>query len=272
MSAPALSFKGIHMPKSAAILVAIFVLAFIACPALAGVQAAPCVIINEYPHDVGTSTQGLFYLDGVLYESSGGYNKSFLAKVELATGKHLLTSAVDTSYFAEGIAPFGDKLRLLTWKSGTGFIHSMENLHQQGTFTYRPVEAPTEGWGLTLANGFYVLSTGTDRLYFHSPESFTRVGSVEVHDEGKPVRLINELEFVDEFIYANIWKSDIIVVIDSVSGDVVAKVDLSPLRRRVATDCGVANGIAYDEKGGRLFVTGKHWDKLFEIEKVHLER
>lgn len=260
------------MRKPSFFIRSLFILILIACPVQAGAPVIPCVIINEYPHDAETSTQGLFHRDGILYESSGGYNKSFLATVDLETGKHLLTHAVDTGYFAEGIAPFGDSLRLLTWHSGTGFIHSRDTLHQTASFAYRPPEAPTEGWGLTLADGSYVLSSGTDRLYFHSLESFTRVDSLEVRDNGEPVRLLNELEYVDGYIYANIWKSDTIVVIDLSSGKVRARIDLSPLRERLATGCGVANGIAYDEKGKRLFVTGKHWDKLFEIKQVHRTR
>ena len=172
---------------------------------------------------------------------------------------------MDTAYFAEGIAPFKDTLRLLTWQSGTCFVHSLGNLTRTGHFPYRGRGLYHEGWGLAAGKRFFVLSSGTAVLRFHSPESFTLVRALAVTDDGKPVPMLNELEYVEEFIYANIWKSDRIAIIAPTTGEVRAFLDLSPLRDRIAPESGVANGIAFDAGTGRLYVTGKHWDKIFEI-------
>lgn len=241
------------------------ILALAPLPAQAKAPVIPCVILAKLPHDTATSTQGFFVKDGVFYESSGGYCKSFLVKSDPATGTPLLTYPVDTAYFAEGIAPFKDGLRLMTWQSGTGFIHSLDDLAQTGHFPYRARGLYHEGWGLTVNKDGFILSSGTDVLRFHSPESFTLVRTLTVTEGGKPASLLNELEWVEEFIYANVWKSDRIVIIDPATGEVLASLDISPLRSRIDPKAGVANGIAYDAANRRLYVTGKHWDKVFEL-------
>jgi len=241
------------------------ILALLALPARAKSPVIPCVALAELPHDTATSTQGFFIRDNVFYESSGGYSKSFLVKSDPRTGRALLTHPIDTDYFAEGIAPFKGNLRMLTWQSGTGFVHSLKDLRQSGHFPYRGRGLYHEGWGLTVDKRFFILSSGTAILRFHSPESFTLVRTLEVTDAGRPVPMLNELEYVEGFIYANVWKSDRIVIIDPKTGAVRATLDLSPLRHRLAPESGVANGIAYDAKTRRLYVTGKHWDKVFEI-------
>lgn len=242
------------------------ILVFAAFPAQAKALLIPCVPLAELPHDTGTSTQGFFIRDNVFYESSGGYNKSFLIKSDPKTGRALLTHAIDTSYFAEGIAPFRNTLRLLTWQSGTGFVHSLGNLTQVGHFPYRGRGLYHEGWGLAAGKQYFILSSGTAVLRFHSPESFTLVKTLTVTDSGKPVPMLNELEYVEGFIYANIWKSDRIAIITPATGEVQAFLDISPLRKRLAPKSGVANGIAYDAETKSLYVTGKHWDKVFKIE------
>jgi len=222
-------------------------------------------MINEFPHNPATSTQGLFFHEGTLYESSGGYGRSFLVKVETTTGRHLRTVTLKNKYFAEGMAPSGDSFRLLTWRSGTGFIYGLDDLKLRTSFAYREQSETTEGWGLAFDGTSFILSSGTDSLRFHTSEDFSLIKTVQVTDNGKPVRLLNELEYVNGLLYANIWKSDIMVIIDPKSGQVRGRIDLSPLRKQLSKDSGVANGIAFDTQTGRLYVTGKHWNKLFEI-------
>lgn len=218
-----------------------------------------------HPHDVQSSTQGLFFHNGVLYESSGGFGESYLAVVDINSGCHFLKEPIDREFFAEGITPYKNRLFMLTWLSGTGFIHSMDNLQILTTFASRPNNDATEGWGLTFDGARFILSSGKTKLRFHRPEDFSLSGSVLVHDDGAPVRLLNELEYVGGMILANIWKQDRIAVIDPEDGRIRAWIDISPLRAQVVKESGVANGIAYDKLTGRLFVTGKNWDKLFEI-------
>lgn len=236
-----------------------------ATAALAEAPVYPCKIIAEFPHDPTTFTQGLFVRDGRMFESSGRFGTSFLAEVDIATGKHLHVYAIDGSRFAEGIAPYQDTLFLLTWRSGFGFIHSLDDLSLLGSFAYRIPKEHTEGWGLTFDGARFILSSGTDELRFHQPEDFSPTGAVRVRDGATPVRQLNELEYVDDLVLANIWKRDRIAVIDPSNGRVAAWIDLTPLRKRISPKSGVANGIAWDRKAGRLYVTGKNWDKLFEI-------
>nr|WP_321255508.1 glutaminyl-peptide cyclotransferase [uncultured Pseudodesulfovibrio sp.] len=245
-----------------------FFLSFLVCTTIvyAETETLPCTLIMEFPHNPAASTQGLFFHEGTLYESSGGYGRSFLAKVDLKTGRHLQTVPLKKTYFAEGMAPFEDSFRLLTWRSGTGFIYGLKDMKKRTSFTYRKQSEMTEGWGLAFDGTHFILSSGTDTLRFHAPKDFTLTKTVTVTDNNMPVRLLNELEYVNGLLYANIWKSDIMVIIDPKSGLVQGRIDLSPLRERLSEDSGVANGIAFNAQTGRLYVTGKHWNKLFEIE------
>lgn len=235
-------------------------------PATAHAPVIPCKVIAAYPHDPGTSTQGLFFRGGVFYESSGGYGRSFLAVVEPVTGRHLKTVQVAPELFAEGIAPHGETLRMLTWKSGIGHVYTRKGLKFLHQFAYRPTSVTTEGWGLDFDGERYVMSTGKARLEWRDAKTFAKTGELTVTDQGRPVRRLNELEFVGKWLYANIWKTDRVAIINVTDGTVRAWLDLSPLRERLGRACGVANGIAYDAAGKRLYVTGKHWDRLFEIE------
>lgn len=246
---------------------ALLLLAILPYTALAGAPVHACRILAEHPHWPESFTQGLFIHQGRLYESSGGYGESFLAEVELKTGRHIRTIPINRKYFAEGIATNGDTLRLLTWKSGTGFIHSLDTLEQLESFTYRSYISRSEGWGLTHDTTLFIRSSGEPTLSFHDSDDFTLVRTLPVRDGDRPVSMLNELEYVNGLVLANIWKKDRIAVIDPDNGNVRAWIDLTPLRKRLAASSGRANGIAYDTETDRLYVTGKHWNKLFEIEK-----
>jgi glutaminyl-peptide cyclotransferase len=219
-------------------------------------------IVNEYPHDPGAFTQGLVFVDSTLYESTGRYGESTLRRVRLETGEVLQRRALDSMYFAEGLTEVGGRLIQLTWQTQVGFVYDRATLDSLAQFQYAG-----EGWGLTYDGSKLILSDGSATLRFLDPTTFRQIGQLEVHDENGPLPSLNELEMMGGDLLANVWQTDRIVVIDLESGRVKARVDLTGLLRlsdRVdATD--VLNGIAYDARGDRLFVTGKLWPKLFEI-------
>lgn len=223
-------------------------------------------IVNTYPHDEDAFTQGLVYDDGWLYESTGLYGNSTLRRVKLETGEILQLYVLPDNYFGEGIAIFDDKIVQLTWRERKGFIydkHTFKLLHE---FNYS-----TEGWGITYDGNKLIMSDGTANLYFLDPETFEKIGQIEVHD-ATPVTRINELEYINGRIYANIWMEEKIAIIDPQTGQVVGWIDLSGLQdmeRRDVDD--VLNGIAYDAERDRLFVTGKRWSHLFEIKLIPSE-
>ena len=219
-------------------------------------------IVREYPHDPDAFTQGLLYRDGALFESTGQYGRSSLRKVELATGKVLQQHRVDDRYFAEGLADWGTRLIQLTWQTNVGFVYDLTTFEPQSTFTY-----PGEGWGLTHDGSRLIMSDGSPNLRFLDPVTFQERGRIRVLDGPAPIDLLNELEFVKGEVYANVWGSDRIAIIDPAAGRVTGWVDLAGLLRGSARTGGedVLNGIAYDAAQDRLFVTGKLWPKLFEI-------
>ena len=220
-------------------------------------------IVNVYPHDTRAYTQGLIYRDGFLYESTGLRGQSTLRKVRLESGEVVQQARVDAQYFAEGLTDWGDSLIQLTWQSGIGFEYDFSTFAPRRRFRYTG-----EGWGLTHDNERLILSDGSSNLRFLDPATFKEIGSIPVTDGGKPVLDLNELEFVRNEIYANVWHSDRIARIDPRSGRVTGWIDLTgllPAGERRDPEA-VLNGIAYDAAGGRLFVTGKLWPKLFEIE------
>lgn len=220
-------------------------------------------VVARYPHDPQAFTQGLVYRDGLLYESTGRRGRSELREVRLETGAVLRRRAVADEYFAEGLALWDGRLIQLTWTAGVGFIYGRDDLRPRATFSY-----PGQGWGLTHDGHHLVMSDGSSTLRFLDPETFEEHRQVRVTDGGVPVRNINELEYVGGEIYANVWKTDRIAVIAPESGRVTGWIDLGELPR--PEDRGaVANGIAYDAGDGRLFVTGKLWPSLFEIELIH---
>lgn len=219
-------------------------------------------VINTFHHDPAAFTQGLVYRDGYLLESTGQYGESSLRKVDLKTGRILKKADVPRLYFAEGMTFFQGKIYQLTWTTHKGFIYDPETFELQGEFAF-----DGEGWGLTHDEESLILSDGTNQIRFLDPTTFEVKRTVSVVDKGRPLRNLNELEYVRGEIYANIWHSDRIVRIDPRSGEIVGWIDLVgllPSAERRGEEA-VLNGIAYDETTDRLFVTGKLWPKLFEI-------
>ncbi|CAA9579877.1 MAG: Glutamine cyclotransferase [uncultured Thermomicrobiales bacterium] len=223
-------------------------------------------VVAEYPHDADAFTQGLVYREGVLYEGTGLNGESTLRRVALETGAVEQSVALDAEHFGEGIAIAGDRVYQLTWQTGTCFVYDRETFALVDTFTY-----PTEGWGLATDGARLVMSDGTDQLYFRDPETFAEVGRVAVRDGGEPVRNLNELEVDGGEVWANVWQTDRIARIDPATGSVVGWIDLAGLlsaEDRQGREVDVLNGIAHDPETGRIFVTGKLWPTLFEIELV----
>lgn len=222
-------------------------------------------IINSYPHDPGAFTQGLVLDNGVLYEGTGLYGQSTLRRVDLETGAVLQLYSLPPQFFGEGITVYGDRIIQLTWQSNMGFVYDKDSFELLSEFTY-----PTEGWGITHDGTRLIMSDGTATLYFLDPETFERIGQIDVTDAGEPVIRLNELEYIQGEVYANIWQTDRIARINPQTGQVLAWIDLAGLLsaqdRRQPVD--VLNGIAYDAATDRLFVTGKLWPQLFELELV----
>jgi glutamine cyclotransferase len=219
-------------------------------------------IVNTWPHDKDAYTQGLVFQGGILLESTGQEGKSSLRRVETETGKVLKKINVPRPYFAEGIAYFKGKIYQLTWQHQLGFIYDAESFEKLGEFSYRG-----EGWGLTSDRESLIMSDGTNRLRFLNPENFQVNRTISVMDGNAPVGSLNELEYVQGEIYANIWHQERVARIEPQTGRVVGWIDLTGLRSLsdVHDNEAVLNGIAYDESKDRLFVTGKLWPKLFEI-------
>jgi glutaminyl-peptide cyclotransferase len=220
-------------------------------------------VIHTYPHDPQAFTQGLIFIDGCLYESTGLEGRSSLRKVDLTTGQVLQKYDLPSEYFAEGLTDWGTTLIQLTWKSHKGFVYSRYSFAQLRTFEYEG-----EGWGLTHDSTHLIMSDGTGYLRFLDPQSFRVTRRMHVVDEaGHSVDNLNELEYIDGEIYANIWHKDEIVRISPESGRIIGRIDLRGIidKRQLRDSDAVLNGIAYDAAGRRLFVTGKLWPKLFEI-------
>jgi glutamine cyclotransferase len=222
-------------------------------------------VINAYPHDPQAFTQGLIFDQGFLYESTGIRGRSTVRKVQLKTGKALNTRPLPPHYFAEGLTLLREKLYQITWTSGIGFVYNPKDFHKIMEFKYAP-----EGWGLTQNGKFLIMSDGTAMLRFLDPDTFAEVKQLEVVAHGTPIRYLNELEYIEGEIYANIWPTDYIARISPRTGQVTGWIDLAGLSNTWSgvrrTD--VLNGIAYDSAEKRMFVTGKFWPALFEIELV----
>jgi glutaminyl-peptide cyclotransferase len=220
-------------------------------------------VVHVYPHDTHAFTEGLFYLDGYLYESTGLRGQSSLRKERLDTGEVVQHLDIPARYFGEGIVNWDHQLVQLTWQSQVGFVYDLASLRLQRQFSYEG-----EGWGLTQNGRWLIMSDGTPELRFLDPQTLAVSGQLLVTFENTPLRNLNELEWVKGEIYANVWQTDWIVRIDPDSGAVVAVIDLRgllPQSDRVSGQTDVLNGIAYDAQGDRLFITGKNWPKLFQI-------
>jgi glutaminyl-peptide cyclotransferase len=218
-------------------------------------------VVNVYPHDREAFTQGLLFRDGVLFESTGQKGRSTLRKVRLETGEVLQQVKVDNRYFAEGLVDWGNRLLQLTWETNIGFVYDLASFKQLRTFSYAG-----EGWGLARDDRRLIMSDGSATLQFLDPETLHVTGRVQVRDGTVPVEDLNELEYVEGAIYANVWMTDRIAMIDPASGRVTGWINLAGLMPRNTTNGdAVLNGIAYDAQRRRLFVTGKLWPRLFEI-------
>lgn len=222
-------------------------------------------VVNSYPHDQEAFTQSLVFEEGVLYEGTGRYGESSLRRVELETGRILQIYNLSTEFFGEGITIFNDKIIQLTWKEHKGFVYDKTSFELLQVFTY-----PTEGWGLTHDGQRLIMSDGSANLYFLDPVNFEKVGQIEVRYNETPVSRLNELEYVKGDIYANIWFDDRIAVINPLNGEVKAWINCTGMRAAYSGD--VLNGIAYDVATDRLFITGKLWSELFQVELIEVEK
>lgn len=224
-------------------------------------------VVNVFPHDTSSYTQGLEYHNGKFLESTGEYGSSTLRWVALESGKALQKIDIDKKYFAEGSSLVGDKIAMLTWQENTGFIYDAKTLKQTGTFPY---QNSRQGWGLTYDGQRLIKSDGTNRIWFLNATDYKEESYIDVYDNNGQVDQLNELEYIDGKIYANIYTTDIIAIINPKSGAIESYINMAgllPAKDRYAnTD--VLNGIAWDAAGKRLFVTGKKFSKLFQIELV----
>ena len=220
-------------------------------------------VVATFPHDPSSFTQGLVFADGELYESTGLEGESTLRRVDITTGKTLQRIDVPSQYFAEGLALVGDELLQLTWRSKVGFVYDRRTFKQKRTFRYE-----TEGWGIAYdGSSRLVMSDGSDTLSFLDPKTFAPMKTLKVQDAGRPVGNLNELEWIEGEIWANVWMTDRIARISPNTGEVNAWIDLStlyPQSQRVPP-ADVMNGIAYDKATRRIFITGKKWPRLYQI-------
>ena len=221
-------------------------------------------VVAEYPHDVNSYTQGLFFHEGVMYESIGQYGKSNIRTVNMETGKAIKRKSVSKDYFVEGSVVFGGDLYVLTWMEDKVFRYDAKTLELKSEMDY-----PREGWGLTTDGEHLIASDGTSNLYFLDKDLKLK-RYVQVNLGSRPIRFLNELEYIDGKVWANVYTSDEIVIINPKSGVVEGVIDctnlLSPDLRTYDTD--VLNGIAYNPQTGKIYLTGKNWPKLYEISLV----
>lgn len=223
-------------------------------------------VVNSFPHDPGAFTQGLVYHGGYLYEGTGLHGSSSLRKVRLEDGAVLKQVDLPRQFFGEGIAIFGNRIVQLTWREHQGFVYDKDTFQLIGRFTY-----PTEGWGITTDGKHLIMSDGSSTLTFLDPATYSPVNKVTVRSARGPVTLLNELEYINGEIWANVWLTDFVVRIDPGTGRVLGWVDLTGLldpTHKGGRNVDVLNGIAYDPQGYRIFVTGKLWPRVYEIRVV----
>lgn len=219
-------------------------------------------IQKRYPHRTDAYTQGLLWHNGYLYESTGQEGQSSLRKVELATGKPIVTTLLDNHLFGEGVALLHNKFYQLTWQNNKAFVYDMENFNKIGEFDYSG-----EGWGLATDGKWLYMSDGSEKINVLDPDTFTRIRTLEVYTDQSKVPYINEMEWIKGELWANIYMTETIIRIDPQTGVVTGVIDMSGLLdpADITPTTDVLNGIAYDSKTGRIFVTGKNWGKLFEV-------
>lgn len=221
-------------------------------------------VVNRYPHDTSAFTEGLVYIDDQLYEGTGLEQRSELRLVDLATGNLLKRIALsDDTEFGEGIAVIGDKIYQLTWQSQVAHVYDRETFDELGTLTYEG-----QGWGLTTDGTSLIMSNGSDQIVYRDPETFEVTRTISVTDGGTPILNLNELEYIDGSIWANVWRTNLIAQIDAETGNIIGWLDLSALDAEVTAtnpNVDVLNGIAWNPDTGNLLVTGKFWPTLFEI-------
>jgi glutaminyl-peptide cyclotransferase len=227
-------------------------------------------VVATYPHDKQAFTQGLVLHDGKFYESTGQYGTSSLREVDITTGNAIRNFVLDSQYFAEGLALVGDKLIQITWREGKAFVYDVTTFNKLNTLSYEG-----EGWGLCYDGKDLYMSDGSSTLYKRNAETFEVTGQMKVKQNGQDVTMLNELECVQEFVYANIWQTDKIVKINKANGSVVSEIDASNLlsseeRGGLSRDA-VLNGIAYNPEADTFYITGKLWPKLFEVKFVEKE-
>ncbi|MGB1169042.1 MAG: glutaminyl-peptide cyclotransferase [Flavobacteriaceae bacterium] len=228
-------------------------------------------IINTYPHDSNAYTQGLEFYNGFLYETTGQYGESSLRKVELKTGKVIKKIDLNKRYFGEGMTIFNDELFFLTWKANKGFIYNLETLELKNEFSYNKSK---EGWGLTHSQTELIKSDGTSKIWFLDPNTQQEKRYIEAYTDKQSLNRLNELEFINGKIYANYWQKPLIAIINPNNGVVEGIINLTRLvkemekSQKLLKEDDVLNGIAFDKKNNRMFVTGKNWGKLFEIELI----
>lgn len=224
-------------------------------------------VVNKYPHSTDAYTQGLFFHDGTIYEGTGLNGRSSISIKELGSGKRLNNRNLEQEYFGEGIALHQNKIYQLTWQSGKAFVYEPIGLELLSTRTYTG-----EGWGITSDGEKLYMSDGSDKIYTVNPDTFEKLSSIDVQLDKRAVTMLNELEWIDGAIWANVYGSESIVIIDPSSGEVTAVINLEGLlpvsERTETTD--VLNGIAYDKAGKRIFVTGKNWPHIYQIELVEI--
>ncbi|KOS05939.1 glutamine cyclotransferase [Flavobacterium akiainvivens] len=221
-------------------------------------------IINTYPHDITSYTQGLEFYRDTLFEGTGQYKESKLRKTDYKTGKVYSEVALEGKYFGEGITIFNNKVYQLTWRENTGFIYNADNLKKEKDFTYFQ---PVQGWGLMHDDKYLYQSDGTERIFKLDPQTLKEVDHINVYTQTNKIEALNELEWINGKIYANVYQQDAVAIIDPATGNIEAVIDFSALKTKVTQhpELDVLNGIAWNPKTNSLFVTGKNWDKMFEI-------
>lgn len=230
-----------------------------------GPKSISCSVVNTYPHDTSSFTEGLLVYKGSLYESTGEYGRSKLMKVDLKTGKPLMSIDLDKKFFGEGIVIINDTIYQLTYQEKIGFMYSLKDFKKLGEFTF----SSPEGWGMTTNGKEIIASDGSSNLYFYQPGTFRLLRSLSITEAGGLSFNINELEYIDGYIYANQWQAPYILKIDPVTGEIVGKADLTSIASAIKHNhplADVLNGIAYDDSTKKIYITGKKWPELYEVQ------